>query len=411
MLGLRTYCTYLWSLTCLFLFAGAFFTFPSFAQDRTILSPGTSSGQNTIGDVVGPSSSKGTLGSALGGGGPVSLSFPTPDVFVNGSVPGSLASQLGSASPSILMAVTDLFIDLPPGLQNLLLTVLNSPDLADMDILELLNVLAGAQTLYDNVDRVSCGDGVSSAENKIYAQNYLLSKLNVTTIVDATTNPDFMQETAEELCEDTGVSPTTDPPVITGSPDDGTEEDIAVLPPGELASTQSACSSNWSSLGPGMRGNNQELHSQIRRGAFELGMDPHTLAGIVWLESGGDPTISNPCGTCSATGLIQFTRTTAGELGYPSATKAEHKAKIAALSVSQQIDMTVRYFKQRGWKPGMSDYQAYLTVHAGNPHAKPAADGATGISTDSIFNNNVLPKIERYRCGGYDWNELNWMMS
>ncbi len=366
---------------------------------------GQGSAQNAIGDVVGPSRGGGLLGGSSDGSALTRLD--SVDIFTDGGMGGILADRL-DLSNAALSALTSLFDDLPPGLQYLLLDALYS---SDGDIEDLILRFLVLQELYDNVDNITCGEGVSLAEYHAYAQNKLLANISVSDILaGGSFNPSAgLLAGMSDVCGDAGA-PQISTPGEESAPEETNTPDIADRPEGELVSTESNCSSSWSSLPPAMRGNDQELHSQIRRGAAELGMDPSTFAGIIWLESGGDPRIFNPCSNCSATGLIQFTRTTAGELGYPSASKEEHRANIQSLSVAQQVDLAVKYFKQRKWKPGMSDYQAYATVHHGNPFGS-SADGATGTQTIDIFNRNVLPKIERYRCGGYDWNELQFAMS
>lgn len=157
---------------------------------------------------------------------------------------------------------------------------------------------------------------------------------------------------------------------------------------------------------------NPVLISEIERVANNLGMQPSQLAGVIWSESGGDPTNYNqrgagepPCGPTfpevqsSATGLIQFLTATARGLGMHNArTCMEHYNVVSNMGIPEQMRYVEQYYNNAGWQPGMNDYQAYATVHNGNPHGGQV--DSTGVSTNGYFNRTVSKNIAAFRCTG-----------
>jgi len=129
----------------------------------------------------------------------------------------------------------------------------------------------------------------------------------------------------------------------------------------------------------------------ILQASQEIGLKPEELAGIIAAESsGGDPGATNP--VTGRTGLIQFGPDEAKELG----TTFE---ELKRMNFNQQLALVVKYFKKRGFKPGMTAEQAYRTVHAGNPYGRTV--DASGVDTVEYFNRKVQPTIDAYTKGGY----------
>lgn len=87
------------------------------------------------------------------------------------------------------------------------------------------------------------------------------------------------------------------------------------------------------------------------KAAKDIGVNPYWLAAVIQLESGWDPTITNPLST--ATGLIQFVEPTARALG--TSTEA-----ISRMSVKQQLGLVRRYFS-RGFS-GRSSYPTFQSL-------------------------------------------------
>ena len=91
--------------------------------------------------------------------------------------------------------------------------------------------------------------------------------------------------------------------------------------------------------------------------ANRMGVDPGSLAGLMHMESGIDPNIWGGAGG-NYRGLIQFGPGARQEVGLPD----------GPMTISAQIPYVEEYFRQRGFKPGMSAEQMYRTVLVGNPH-------------------------------------------
>ena len=93
----------------------------------------------------------------------------------------------------------------------------------------------------------------------------------------------------------------------------------------------------------------------ISQAAQSIGMKPEELAGIIQAESGGDPQKTNP--VSKRVGLIQMGPDEVQSFGV---SWEDYKK----MNFNQQLNLVVKYFKQRGFKPGMTAEQAYRTVHA-----------------------------------------------
>lgn len=117
--------------------------------------------------------------------------------------------------------------------------------------------------------------------------------------------------------------------------------------------------------------------------ANRMGVDPGSLAGLMHMESGIDPNIWGGAGG-NYRGLIQFGPGARKEVGLPN----------GPMTISAQVPYVEEYFKQRGFKPGMSAEQMYRTVLVGNPHQS---------GTDS-FGTNSDKAGARMRPGGDLYN-------
>ena len=91
--------------------------------------------------------------------------------------------------------------------------------------------------------------------------------------------------------------------------------------------------------------------------ANRMGVDPGSLAGLMHMESGINPNIWGGSGG-NYRGLIQFGPGARKEVGLPD----------DPMTIEAQVPYVEEYFKQRGFKPGMSAEQMYRTVLVGNPH-------------------------------------------
>ena len=111
----------------------------------------------------------------------------------------------------------------------------------------------------------------------------------------------------------------------------------------------------------------------IAETASALGMDPVDLATIISYETAGtfSPTIAGPTTQWGQhRGLIQWGEPQAREYGVdwndPVGSQLGADGAIA------------RYFRGRGWQPGMDGMQAYSIVNAGSPGRFNASDAANG---------------------------------
>jgi hypothetical protein len=128
----------------------------------------------------------------------------------------------------------------------------------------------------------------------------------------------------------------------------------------------------------------EDKMTAIAQASGIIGLEPHELAGIIAAESGGDPQRANPFGRV---GLIQMGPTETASFGV----KFQDYKK---MTFNQQLDLVVKYFKQRGFQPGMGAEKAYRTVHGGNPNARTV--DASGVDTIEYFNRKVAPMIKGY---------------
>lgn len=83
----------------------------------------------------------------------------------------------------------------------------------------------------------------------------------------------------------------------------------------------------------------ESQYASIQRKSAELGKNADALAGIIWHESKGDTRAVNP--VSGATGLIQFMKATAADLG------TSHD-EIKEMSFDQQLDLTGKYLQGFG---------------------------------------------------------------
>lgn len=148
--------------------------------------------------------------------------------------------------------------------------------------------------------------------------------------------------------------------------------------------------------------NNPDLMSGILETAGALEMDPVDLATIISYETAGtfDPTKRGPTTQWGQhRGLIQF--------GEP---QAEQYGVDWNNPVGSQLGpdgAVARYFRQNGWRSGMSMLDAYSIVNAGAPGRYNASDanngGAPGTVRDKVTNQmadhraKAQAMIEQYR--------------
>jgi hypothetical protein len=120
----------------------------------------------------------------------------------------------------------------------------------------------------------------------------------------------------------------------------------------------------------------------IFEGAKRLGLDPYEFGAFLSLESGMnmDPNIVGGAGGRHK-GLIQF---------------GQNEQKLYGITGPQtragQMPAVLKYFEDRGFKPGMGIDRAYATVLGGNPNVSLEAKDSFGTSV-----RGVLP---RFRKGG-----------
>ena len=403
---------------------------PSAAQKQTF----NASLQNAMGDVKGPVNG-GSTSSILPFTPPAPSKLPSITAITSGINSGLFLPGLqGNPSlTSILGNITNMFDNLPAALQAAFLDAILNSNLIPADITKLITQFQQLKTLFDSIQNMSCGGsgGVSQDALVSFAQNSLASMIDPQNLfsfagpsglnisVNIGTNPaGFAKQAlgglATSICPGLGAFFPGLGGIIPGA----TGASGAVpTPGGPPAVGTSPCKSAYQSQRAALPSkhlgkNHQNILNHIRSVSSNLGMPPETLAGIIWFESlGGNPQASvNQCPKASATGLIQFVRKTAVGLGmHNHTTCSAHIATVKGMDVATQMGYVEKYFNSCGWKAGMSDLQAYRCVHAGNPGGN-AVDSVNGKTSDTHFNNSVLPKIEAFRCqpGGYDWNTMSW---
>ena len=123
--------------------------------------------------------------------------------------------------------------------------------------------------------------------------------------------------------------------------------------------------------------------ADIRQGIIEtanaLGMDPGVLATIISYETAGtfDPTKRGPTTKWGQhRGLIQF--------GEPQAKQYGVDWNDPLGSQLGPDGAIVKYFLASGWKPGMSELDAYSVVNAGGPGRYNASDTAAGGAPGTV---------------------------
>lgn len=128
-----------------------------------------------------------------------------------------------------------------------------------------------------------------------------------------------------------------------------------------------------------------EVRQGILATAQSLGMDPKVLATIISYETAGtfDPTKRGPVTQWGQhRGFIQFGEPQAKQFGVdwanPVASQLGPNGAVA------------KYYRQNGWKPGMTELDAYSIVNAGAPGRYNASDanngGAPGTVADKVNN-------------------------
>ncbi len=125
-----------------------------------------------------------------------------------------------------------------------------------------------------------------------------------------------------------------------------------------------------------------EERMAIFRGAQQLGLHPYEFGGFLSLESGPnmDPNIVGGAGRRHK-GLIQF---------------GQNEQKLYGISGPQtragQMSAVLKYFQDRGFKPGMDIGRAYATVLGGNPNVS--------LDSKDSFGTSVRNALPRFKEGG-----------
>lgn len=125
-----------------------------------------------------------------------------------------------------------------------------------------------------------------------------------------------------------------------------------------------------------------EERMAIIQGARQLKLDPYEFGAFLSLESGPnmDPNIVGGAGGRHK-GLIQF---------------GQNEQKQYGISGPQtragQMPAVLRYFEDRGFKPGMGIGRAYATVLGGNPNVS--------LNARDSFGTSVAGALPRFRKGG-----------
>ncbi|WP_189522430.1 MULTISPECIES: phage tail length tape measure family protein [unclassified Mesorhizobium] len=109
-----------------------------------------------------------------------------------------------------------------------------------------------------------------------------------------------------------------------------------------------------------------DLASNIRSLAGNIGAEPRDLAALMSFESGFRPQVMGGAGG-KYRGLIQMGPWEQAHYGLNDNT-----------SLGDQFGMIEQFFKDRGFKPGMSGLDLYSTVNAGSPGRYGASDAANG---------------------------------
>jgi hypothetical protein len=125
-----------------------------------------------------------------------------------------------------------------------------------------------------------------------------------------------------------------------------------------------------------------EERMAIIQGAQKLGLNPYEFGAFLSLESGPnmDPNIVGGAGGRHR-GLIQF---------------GQNEQKLYGISGTQsraqQMPAVLKYFQDRGFKPGMDIGRAYATVLGGNPNVS--------LDAKDSFGTSVRGALPRFKKGG-----------
>jgi hypothetical protein len=118
--------------------------------------------------------------------------------------------------------------------------------------------------------------------------------------------------------------------------------------------------------------------------AQQLQVDPRVLGGLMELESGVNPNIWGGQGG-QYRGLIQFGPGARKEVGLPD----------REMTISEQMPYVLRYFQQRGFKPGEhGPTELYRTVLVGNPNQ--SGTDSFGTNSDAAAK-RMLPGGDLYQ--------------
>lgn len=120
----------------------------------------------------------------------------------------------------------------------------------------------------------------------------------------------------------------------------------------------------------------------IFEGAKRLGLDPYEFGAFLSLESGSDMDPNKVGGAGGRhRGLIQF---------------GQNEQKLYGISGPQtragQMPAVLKYFEDRGFKPGMGISRAYATVLGGNPNVS--------LNAKDSFGTSVSGALPRFKKGG-----------
>lgn len=123
-----------------------------------------------------------------------------------------------------------------------------------------------------------------------------------------------------------------------------------------------------------------ELVDAVRQESRRIGMDPQIMLTIMSYETGGtlDPWQKGPVTQWGThRGLIQMGETQRKEYGYKQSD-----------TIANQVKASADFLVGRGWKPGMSEVDAYSIVNAGGPGLENRTDeyngGAPGTVADKV---------------------------
>lgn len=119
--------------------------------------------------------------------------------------------------------------------------------------------------------------------------------------------------------------------------------------------------------------------------AKKLQLNPYEFGAFLSLEAGTnmDPNIQGGAGGRHY-GLIQF--------GPNEQRTYLDPAKKGKYTRAEQIPAVLRYFEDRGYKPGMGIERAYATVLGGNPNVS--------LNAKDSFGTSVAGAVSRFRPGG-----------